>query len=70
MAKNFNEVASEAWQLVQELEHLCDAFLDLQRDYDAGEIPDGHDRFDCFKDLSKAINDAVYTCQMQFKNEV
>lgn len=70
MAENFSEVASEAWQLVQELEHLCDAFLDLQRDYDAGEIPAGHNRFDCFKDLSKSINNAVYECQMQFRNEV
>ena len=70
MAENFTDVAFEAGQLFQQLDQLGDACLELQRDYDAGEIPGGHKRTDCFKDLAQAISDAVHYCEQQFKNEV
>ena len=69
MADNLPQVAFEAGKLFEQLADLKDQLLALQVDYDNVEIPDGYNRYDCFKNLAQNIENAVCECQGQLINE-
>ena len=66
--RDFYQAIGDAREVMQKLLDLHEQLQDIQRDYDAGEIPADHKRINCFQDCGLAVNNAVLDCMHQIKH--
>lgn len=65
--RDFYKAIGDAKVVMGKLLALHEELQDIQRDYDAGEIPADHKRINCFQDCGFAVNNAVLDCMHQIK---
>ena len=68
--RHYYQAIKDAREVMQQLLDLHEQLQDIQRDYDAGEIPADHKRINCFQDCGYAVNNAVLDCMHQIKYEM
>lgn len=64
--RDFYKAIEDAREVMRKLLDLHEQLQDIQRDYDAGEIPPDHKRSNCFQDCGLAVNNAV----LDFMHEI